>query len=227
MGKVHVSFKIKLGFYNDYFIGGGKGNGLIDSYVLKDHNKRPYIPASTIKGRTRYNASRLLNNLGGLSFCGFEESKNEAQKNEDNQNCYCDICTLFGASGNKRGILNFDDLKLIEEQQDLGNYYSNRVGIQINRYLKIAEDRAIYNMETSGLSGNLWFEGSIDGYFQKDKYKKYVLLIYIAFKMINSLGGNQSRGLGWISEDSDMEIYVDNVMIEKETIVEWGESIEI
>lgn len=215
MSKVHLNIKLKINFDNEFHIGGGKGNSSISSLVLKDINNKPYIPGSTVKGRLRYNIYQILNGYGKVDCTPFGE-----------EGCQCLVCNLFGVPGNKQGQLIFNDLKLNDDTKEI-NYYSLKTGIRINRYLKVVKDEALFTIETTGKSGNLFFNGDIVGYLSKETYQKEISYIVMGLKLIKTLGSSQSRGLGWLGDQCQFNVYVDGQEINDNTLKEWGDLIEI
>lgn len=223
MSKIKLKIELSLSFYNGVHIGGGKGSGFIDSLVLKDYKGNPYIPGSSLKGRIRYNYALLINSFSGIgTLCGFTGASNK-----NVLSCNCDVCKLFGGRGNNPGMLYFQDLKLKDSNTNKNALYSVRTGIQIDRFSNVVKDKALFTLETSGISENNPFVGFIEGYIDEKDYKQQIILLYTAIKMIESLGGNQSRGFGWISNNSTVKIFVDDKLIDDSTLEKWGECIEI
>lgn len=220
MSKVKIRIEIGLAFYNEYFIGGGKGLSNIDNHIIKDSVGRPYIPASTVKGRLRHETSRLYNSLEKDNKCIFFQQK-------EDETCNCLVCKMFGNKGVAKGELNFSNLAAEDYNKHLKSLYSVRAGVQINRYLGTTKDDALFFTETSGCGGNINFRGKIEGYVQEDTYKYQILLLYLAFAFIDTLGGNQSRGIGWIKDGKQFDIYVDEEKVEVNNLIEWGEKFEI
>jgi len=223
LSKKHLRIELYISFYNEYFIGGGRGSGIIDSFVIKDSENKPYIPASTIKGRIKYNFALLLNTFKNQLFCGFDNM----DRGTKNKNCQCIICKWFGREGNKPGILYFNDLKLNDKSQSFQNDYSIRSGILIDRYTKNAMDKALFTIETSGMGGAHKFAGEIEGYVDSEDFKNYIPILYTAIAMIETLGGSQSRGLGWLSHECSIKVFENNNEIDAETIRNWGELLEV
>lgn len=214
LSKKHLRLDLIFNFYNGMLIGGGKGGDLIDSFVLKDYDNKPYIPASTIKGRVRYNYTMLLNTFSdNESFHSLNAGK--------------EVCKLFGGEGNSPGILYFEDLKLDKNSIKDKYLYDTRVGILINRYNRQVKDDAFFQYEISAIDEKQKFVGSIEGYMDEKDYKKQVVLLYTAIKMIQTLGGNQSRGVGWLGDNSAVKVFLDNKFIDENTLENWGENIEI
>ena len=196
-----------MNFYNGMFIGGGKGTGLIDSFVLKDYNNKPYIPGSTVKGKVKHNYTMLVNSF--LEERDFH------------------ISQIFGQGGNSQGTLYFEDLKLQDNCISDKYLYDTRTGILVNRYNNQVKDQALFQYEVSGISEEQKFAGGIEGYIDKESYKKQIILLYTAIRMVETIGGNQSRGLGWLGEDCQVKIYLDNRYIDEDALRNWGDEVEV
>lgn len=218
MGKVKVRIEVGLSFYNEFFIGGGKGISNIDNYILKDINGLPYIPGSMLKGKLRYNFSRIYEMVSEKK-CKMSDSGEKY--------CGCYICEMFGEKENSRGSLYFSNLEIYNNGINKSNLYSVRNGIQINRYLKTTNDQSLFNTQTSGQAGELKFSGKIEGYLKSSDYRKQLILLYTALKFTDSLGASQSRGLGWLSDDKKIKIYVDNSEVTKQNLLDWREEVEV
>lgn len=215
MNKIKVNIKICIDFYNELFIGGGKGNSDIDLYVLKDVNGMPYIPGSTLKGKLRY-MTTLVNNI-------FKQNNNSCKRNEGKR-CNCLVCDLFGDKDNKKGKLNFSNLSLNSDSSE--DLIHIRNGIAVNRYLGTVYDKSFFKFE-SIQNRNNYFKGEINGYLSEDNYKKQLLLLFLGFSLIETFGGFQSRGLGWLGETKEMKIYVNNREITRADLNEWRNELEV
>ena len=215
MNKVKVNINICIDFYNEFFIGGGKGNSDIDLYVLKDVNGAPYIPGSALKGKLRYMVT-LVNNI-------FAQNKYNCTRNEG-EKCECLVCDIFGNKDNKKGKLNFGNLSL--SNGVYGDTIHVRNGIAVNRYLGIVCDKSLFKFE-SVQNKNNYFIGEINGYLSEGKYKKQLLLLFLGFSLIETLGGFQSRGLGWLGKTKEIKIYVDNKEISKADLNDWRNELEM
>lgn len=217
MKKVKVHIDIELKFYNEYFIGGGKGISSLDSYVLKDINDKPYIPATTLKGKLRYISTLIYDGLTNSRCEGYYEKHDK---------CNCIICNMFGSKENSIGRLKFQNL-LLNDNGDNKGRYSVRNGIEVNRKLKVTKDKSLFKYETVALDRDEKFIGEIDGYLSEDIYKKQIIVLFLAFNMMDTIGAMQSRGLGWLDSSSSIEVKVDGVTITKEILQEWRKEIEI
>lgn len=213
MGKHQLVIDLTIRFASDFAIVGASGSGLLDDYVIKDTYQRPYIPASSLRGKVRHQLSQLLTSCNPDRFCGYEGEE---------EDCSCMICTLFGCEGNHRGSLLFDNLTVDQEDLLHSNYYQKRTGISISRHTRTVRDQALRSYETSGSSGALAFSGSITGYVQGEDWQQQVVWLYLALKMVQSLGKSQSAGLGTIHPDSLISLMVDGAQVDMETLRKWG-----
>jgi CRISPR-associated protein Csm3 len=204
----------------NFFTGGGNGNGYIDSYLLKDAEGKPYIPGSLIKGKLRYYSEMIANTENNDELaCKLSVNHNQNYK-EDNPECRCSVCIIYGWQGNKKGFLTFYDAK-INSNSLYENVVKTRTGTKVDRYLKTVVKGALYTVETT--VDNLVFEGTISGYLPEKTYKKDIFLLGASFNMIDSIGGNQSRGFGFVG-DKSFEVYL-NGTPEINNIYDWKEGV--
>ena len=220
MAKLNIHIDVSINFYNEYFTGGGKGISSIDSYSLKGINGLPYIPGSALKGKLRYITTGLYSSLTKYK-CIFYYG--------EDKKCECIMCKMFGCKENSKGQLNFQNLNLNNYNQlekDSSNLFNNRDGILINRFMKVAKDSSLFNYETASVGGN-FYTGEIDGYLDEETYKGQLLLLYLGFNMMDTLGGFQSRGIGWIGDKKEIDIYVDKKKVTEEMFEEWRGELEV
>jgi len=113
--KLKVNIKTETPFNIDSGIQDG---GFIKSITIKDINNRPYIPASTIKGKLRDNYRMI-------------KGKKETDE-------------IFGSENTSNiNRIMIDNFYLVDKK-----YYSSiRYGIAMNRYRKVTEDAALYSKE--------------------------------------------------------------------------------
>lgn len=219
MSKKKVHIDISFDFYNGLYIGGGKGTPEFALYTLKDIENNPYIPGSTLKGKLRYLVSTIYNGLGHK--CDFYFEKNEG--------CNCILCKMFGYSNRKKGQLNFQNMYLDTENiyKENENYiYDSRTSIQINRYTKVVTDKALFNYQTACTREHL-YKGEIDGYLDEEIFKKQLILLNLGFNMMDTIGGFQSRGIGWLGETKNLDIYVDGEKVTNEMFNKWRGELEV
>lgn len=149
----------------------------IDNFINKSTVKykgKPYIPASTIKGKIRNNFYMITD------------------LNHSEENCVCPMCKIFGKPGYSPSKIYIDDFITEEEPVTL-----IRFGNAIDRYRKTAKDNALFTEE---LSGNRLFKGFIKVYFDDDTIN-YKENLEMAIKMIDSIGNGRSRGHGHVEID--------------------------
>lgn len=72
--------------------------GLVDRMVIRNRQKLPYIPGSSIKGRWRFYAERLLRSKPSDAFSHELWVHGEGQPICKNREDTCTICRLFGSS---------------------------------------------------------------------------------------------------------------------------------
>lgn len=203
MPKTDVQILFTYHFYNEYTIGGGKGNGNIHSYMLRDIVGKPYIPASLIKGNVLHSAKMLVSLFPNAAM------------NE-----------LFGGEGNNKASLYFDNAILESDyySQDASDMevergFSKRTGVTISRYTKSKHEGMLRTIQTSGQGGTMAFNGEIQGCLLKPKQAIPILVTAIRFPV--ALGGGKSRGLGWFCMLPECTVYVDGKSVTLAEVNEW------
>ena len=106
-----------------------------------------------------------------------------------------------------------------------------RTGISINRYTKVNKEGQLYKMELSGLGGKMTFQSSIHGFLDENTYQKDIAYLVAAIRLIFSLGGKRSSGLGWLQEPIECHVKKgqrgysaetsEQELIKKEDIDQW------
>ena len=154
------------------YVGGEPGEDTNTLYILRGVNDKAYYPGTAFKGKVRYYAREFHDEA-----CNFPNA------------CDCRVCKLFGGEGNARGSLFFSDLYSNDDQTtDL------RTGNSIDRYRRVAKDEMLYSIETADIRKLRGFiTGSADDYD--------IRLLKNSIKLIKQIGGNTSRGLGWVVDD--------------------------
>lgn len=163
---VNIIYKVTIKTETPFNISTGvKNNGFIKDRSVRDMNNKPYIPGSTIKGEMRANYRRLAG----------DKSTKE----------------LFGDGYNNSSNVYVDNFYIFNN-----NYESSiRYGNAIDRYRKVAKDKALYSKEV--ISGE--FAGEIEVSFDEKKVQKDD--IFLSIKMISAIGGSKSSGLGKVHVD--------------------------
>lgn len=168
-----VKYKVTINLLAPFNISSGQEKrGVHKRTVL--YNDKPYIPGSTIKGKIRWNFSRItdLNHTEG--------------------NCNCAMCTIFGGQGYKPSKIYVDDFLPVEGEGSDNKNLAIRYGIAMNRYTKATKENALYMQEVATANK---FCGEITVYYDQDTIK-YKRNIEMAIKMVDSIGNGRSRGYG-------------------------------
>lgn len=201
MGKVDVRIELFIQFYNNFFIGGGTENGSAHSYLLRDTNSLPYIPASTLKGCISQCAASINNFFTDVN-----------------------LDYLFGKSGNQHGVLYFEHGKLINEKEyaELKSYLTDfSTGVKISRYTKTKRNGQLYTRETSGYGGEMIFQSQVQGFLTDENYQNEITCLVGAIRFLFAIGGGRSAGLGWLKKPIFCKVFIDEEEVSEEKINEW------
>ena len=218
----NIEIKYSLTMQTAFFIGSGLGiAGVVDKGCLKDVNGFVYIPGSSIKGKIRYFCKQLI------QLKQFKTSIPVCQTLSNPEICKtntpCLICKLFGSSFTE-GALQFLDAKLKQELQealksgesarsllDAKYQVSFRSNNKINRYSQITEKGHLFTSEVgeSGLEFEGKIIGTIDGEIM-DKVPMNFAFLVAGMNLVNNIGGQKSRGLGYIKNLEIEYIKVEN-----------------
>lgn len=166
---VKKKFSLIIDLHSPMHISSGSTEqGYIDKFTVKKDGK-PYIPASSIKGKVRDNFYTVLANK--------LDSDQAKQITEE----------IFGGEGFSPSNIMFEDLTT--NSTDTGI----RFGIAVDRYRQIAKDGALFNQETAEKTQ---FMGNVTVYLS-NKNEKYQQELLSAFSMIEVIGAGKSQGLGF------------------------------
>ncbi|NLY76728.1 MAG: hypothetical protein GX080_01405 [Tissierellia bacterium] len=167
-------YRINIRVLTPFNIATGENIGDFVSKSTIKYKGKPYIPASTIKGKIRDNFF-MINHL-----------------NHREEDCSCPMCKIFGSAGYSPSRIYVDDFVTEEDSLTLIRY-----GNAIDRYRKIAKDKALFNEE---VSANRLFKGTIKIYFDEETIN-YKEKLEMAIRMIESIGNSSSRGQGHVEID--------------------------
>lgn len=175
--------ELSLDLRSDFHIGTGMGQGrTVDAVVLRDQQGFPYIPASTLKGLARWHAERLVELQPRL---GLEAAMPpDVRKNAV-------IVELFGEIGNEPGGVIFSDARSpvttrVPRPEVHGrSARDRRLGRALADHLFFIEDAAALRYVTEVRS-----ESALTHHA--------TLLLLLALRRIEHLGGNRRRGKGWV-----------------------------
>lgn len=214
-----IEIDVKVFLKSALHIGTGLGvPKKIDDIVQRDTYGRPYLPGSSLKGKTRFQAWRLAQAFG-------EPLCNDKNCPVDDP---CIVCRIFGSPANP-GMLYFDNLSLPENlakalghlaQYDGGAYRRDaehygtglRSGIKLSRMRHSVEHDFLFTIET--LLPQTYFQGKITGQIRTTSpnasIDKEKALLLGALKLITHLGGGRARGLGRCTIEASMSPTYDN-----------------
>ncbi|NLZ52245.1 MAG: CRISPR-associated RAMP protein [Thermoanaerobacteraceae bacterium] len=194
-----------------------------DKGVIVDHNGKPYIPGSSLKGVLRTNIEIMVNSGIGsedssksclivnnpcLTKEQVDKIKNK-YKHDDNkdlktaQEIYeemCDVCKIFG-SNYFASKLSIRDSTLKGEKA----YIQKRDGVAIDRETGTAADNKKYDYEQVAAGAEFNFYMTVDN-LDDELVDLFKLIINILASGELQLGGKTTYGLGRV-QLIDYEIY--------------------
>lgn len=162
-----IDFKVK--FYDYWHISDGASAGSkLDSLVVKDSDKLPYLPGKTIKGLARDMAMELFAESEVKELFGFEE--------EQDSKCYFSNATL-------PKTLSEDIIS-----EGINEYLYDELAFTKVGKNSIAEDNSLREIE---VVVPVELEGFVE--VEDERYKDMVIK---SLKMIKRVGLSRNRGLG-------------------------------
>ncbi len=205
MKRIPIRAKIQIQLDTPMHVGGGKGNNGICSYLLRNENSVPYWPGSAFKGKVRHFARMLWEGSG--EQCVFEHA---LSMDEDTSQCGCLVCDMMGSAGNRQGSLIFSDMVFADE---CDIHSDTRTGNAIDRYRRVAKDKSLFQTEFAESDKNVLI-GEITGTLPGTCIDKEKALLDAAIRSIPYIGGNTSRGLGWIKENG-ITVDIEEITVEE------------
>jgi len=174
-------------------VGSGKpevGIGGVEMPILRDPEGRPYVPGSSLKGRTRAEAERIAREKG-TKVCNPPDVKNMCGSRERNVEDFCIACRIFGTAGtiSVASKVRFRDAYPTEKVEEL----LERTGIAIDREKGSVYRRALYTIEAVPAGVKFGLEVVAEN-LADDELK----LLLAALKSVedSALGGSSTRGFG-------------------------------
>ncbi|MCX8153584.1 MAG: CRISPR-associated RAMP protein Csx7 [Candidatus Bathyarchaeota archaeon] len=185
-------------------IGSGKSELDIeeaDLPVLKDVNDQPYIPGSTLKGRTRVEAERILRKEG-YPVCNPPDVKSMCGSTASEPGKFCLACRIFGTAGKNYSVaskVKFRDAYPLSKVEQL----IQRSGIAIDRQTGAVSSRALYSVEAVPAGVKFGFELVAENLTDEE-----LRVLWAALRSVehSAIGGGSSRGFG------KMKINIDTVI---------------
>ena len=221
--------KVKVTYHFDFdtalYIGSGvSGKAIrVDKATTRNAEGDLIIPGSALKGRLRQHCEDFLRTLG-VAVCDSPRAENMCPHFRDYlkpigiEHDFCPACLIFGSPW-RRSPLNFSDAVWereegwkIEEWKLASKDRTNiRPGVSISRNRGTALDERLYYTEVA--QPHALFSGSIKGELNS---RCEVAILQVGLKFLFSVGGGNSRGFGWLSEEStsqtSIEILVDDAV---------------
>ncbi len=178
-----MRIEVTIEVMSDFHIGTGSGVGrTVDAIVLKDEKGLPYIPASSLKGLARWHAEQLANLHPQLDQAPLSDETDPFLKPTEE---------LFGSAGKSAGRGFFTNAR-----------YNDKKNREIHHpqvHGRSSRDR----ISGRSLKKHLFqFEDAPRGHFQAYIYSddniswQATLLLLMALRRIESLGGQRYRGKG-------------------------------
>jgi CRISPR-associated protein Csm3 len=218
--KIDLQFLISMS--GTMAIGSGFPRGQVDRSVVQGLNGLPYIPASTLKGRVRDMAERLLKTLGHAKICNGPLPDFMCPAN-GRAETPCLICKTFGTTGlssvsGQTGLIWRDAPACDENEKELSarsmheanDYFYARTQVQLSRPRGVALAKHLFTVENT--IENLLYKGRVRGWLPrtKEKFSDELLLLCAGLKLLCFLGGSKSRGAGQCSVKLHKNIVIDD-----------------
>ncbi len=199
--------KVRLQLESDLHTAGpGRTLPLVDRSVEVDAHNRPYLPASSVRGRVRAHLERVLTALGEPvctpprpdRTCPHHRSVAEELGRRGAPEPFCMACRLFGSVW-RLSPITFSDFMFTAPQTEQMPL-SPRPGVGISRHLGTTEEERLYVLETvpSQRAGRpVMFEGTIEGQLEQQE----IGWLLAALRTVTHIGGGKARGLGRVTPE--------------------------
>jgi len=176
-------------------IGSGKPEieiGEVDMPILRDPSGQPYIPGSSLKGRTRAEAERIAREEK-KPVCNPPDVRNMCGSLKSRVDDFCIACKIFGTAGeiSVASKVKFRDAYSIQKVEEL----LERTGIAIDRSKGTVARGALYTIEA--VPAGTIFNLEIVAENLTDEELK-LLLAALRSVEDSALGGSSTRGFGKI-----------------------------
>ena len=203
-------FKLRIKINTSLLIGGQTSSTLLDAATAREASGVPIIPASALKGALRIELERLIKALRGQNAACLVSDPEKACSPQNP----CTACKIFGGPGSE-GKIRFTDAKLADSlrklftrrneedkyrQEPTGAGYGIRHGVAISRRRNAAQEEMYFNAEVlSPFPQECVFESEL--WLLRDFERDEEELFRAAVKSLEAIGGDKSRGLGWVKAE--------------------------
>jgi len=181
-------------------VGSGKAEAeeiaAADLPIMRDPRGTPYIPGSSMKGKTRAEAERIARSLN-MRVCNppaIEDMCGSKARSEDD---LCIVCKVFGTASMRGGVSRASKVKFRDAYPTTKvEAPLVRTGIALNRSTGSVKAGALYSIEAIPAGTRFHLEIVTEN-MTPDESK----LLKAALRSIQdgSLGGHTSRGMGKIT----------------------------
>lgn len=163
----------------------------VDMPIIKDTNDQPYIPGSSIKGKVRSEAERILRKDGAY-VCNPPAVRNMCGGNKSRLEDHCVACKIFGTAGSISSVaskVRFRDAYPVKKLETL----MQRTGTAIDRQTETVSRSSLYSVEAVPAGGVFDFEVVAENLTDEE-----LKVLFAAIKSVedSALGGGSSRGFG-------------------------------
>jgi len=174
-------------------IGSGKPDieiGEVDMPILRDPSGQPYIPGSSLKGRTRAEAERIAREEG-MDVCSPPNVNNMCGTTKGEVEDFCICCRIFGTAGriSVASKVKFRDAYPIQKIEEL----LERTGTAIDRAKGSVVRGALYTIEAVPAGATFGLEIVAENL---DREELKLLLAALHSVEDSALGGSSTRGFG-------------------------------
>ena len=189
----HIKVEMNIAFTGKWHSGSGEGGFFVDRLLRQDSHKRPYIPASTLRGVLREQCEKLTKVLG-LQECTDPHSISSAGHYPFHK-LQSPVDQLFGTKY-CQSDLYFQDAKM-----DYEPFYPamNISRCSISRALRSARQKHLFQTE---YANKAVLKTSIRGWhrdltvLEQDFLPLHYIILLLGLQSIERLGGDKSTGKG-------------------------------
>jgi len=171
--------------------------GEVDMPILTDPSGQPYIPGSSLKGRTRAEAERIAREKG-MDVCTPPNVKMMCGTLKNNPEEFCICCRIFGTAGkiSVASKVRFRDAYPVKPVEAL----LERTGTAIDRRKGTVARGALYSIQAVPAGTVFGFEVVAENMSDEE-----MRLLLAALRSVedSALGGSSSRGFGKIRLNID------------------------
>ena len=167
--------------------------GEVDMPILRDPNGQPYIPGSSLKGRTRAEAERIAREEG-MDVCSPPDVNRMCGTTKHRVEDFCICCRIFGTAGkiSVASKVKFRDAYPTENIEEL----LERTGTAIDREKGSVARGALYTIEAVPAGAAFGFEIVAENLSDEE-----LKLLLAALQSVedSALGGSSTRGFGKVN----------------------------